>query len=299
MTADTSTTSFAKLGPGPFRFIDLIGPEDFVMAGDNPFEGIEGDQSKCEHCGSRLSWRAIVEDANGQGHVVGRTCASRAMDLTGVALRALEVKAKRGFITKWMSSEDGAEFRKWCATQPHPKGWASKSLLSDLQYWIGRDGIKNMSKIRKALKAFGKGDCTELLAEEVAAQAHRLEKAQARYFDNIKVAAKAALKSERAKTCRFAIFIEMCVETCDNAFRAYRTHKDQARMEAEVDAALAESKALQAKLREQGHVPFPTQARTAEIDAWTQAEAWAFAESKGWVRGSFVPKSSPVYYARY
>lgn len=174
---------FTKLGPGPFRVTDMVGPEDAAYGGINPFEGIEGDTGLCECCGKKISWRVVLRDANDNPHVVGRRCAQRASDLEGVSLRDAELRARRNLVTHWMHRETGAAFRSWCAKQPHPKGWKGKSLLHDLDYWCrGRTArTSGVTRLLAALKAFGENDVSALLDGAKRAQEHRLARKQERH----------------------------------------------------------------------------------------------------------------------
>jgi hypothetical protein len=119
------------------------------------------------------------------------------MDITGVRLRDAELKAKQQIVETWMRSENGKDFRDWCVSQPHPKGWNGKSLLNDVQYWLGRGMDKGLPKLRKALKAFGKGDAAELLEAEKKAEAHRLEKAKRNGVPRLRNYFKSQIKSEQ------------------------------------------------------------------------------------------------------
>ena len=256
---------FTKLGPAPFVFTDMIGPEDCHFAGmGDPFEGVEGSTEKCECCGKKISWRCVITDANDKPHVVGRTCASTATDLVGVSLRDAELKAKRAIVRTWMSEEGGKEFREWCSKQEHPKGWKNKSLFSDLQYWCGRGNEKGLPKLRKALKAFGKGDAAELLEAEKKAEAHRLAKKKQRAAGWIRSDLKYRLQEEK-QSDPWEIADEFGSDWPEETKAKYEAH-----------------------LREKHGERRDWEAEEAKIDALTDDEAWADAEKRGRiVRGSY------------
>lgn len=252
---------FEKLGPSPFTVVDMVGPDDSFI-GDSPFKGVEGDTDRCECCGKKLSWRVILNDNSGKPHVVGRSCAETATDLKGVSLRDAELKAKKKMITHWMASKEGAEFRTWATTIPHPKGWRGKTLLDDLNYWTRKGTEKGLSKLRKALKAYGQNDAGELLDAERKAQDHRAAK--------------------RRKNAAYLIRNRMMMDL------RHARDLDPWTQDIEVAKTLGDSdetiEKLKADLLKRYGEPKDWDAKEKEIRELNDEALWNEAEKRGWVR---------------
>jgi|GEM_PF-3033929 len=260
---------FSKLGPAPFTVADMIGPDDAIYGGSDPFEGVEGAHDRCECCGKKLSWRVLLVDGAGKPHVVGRSCAAQAEDLKGVSLRDAELKAKRRVLDTWMTSEHGAAFREWASKVPHPKGWSGRSLLDDLRYWTRRKGADALPKIRKALKAFGAGDAAELLEEERKAEAHREAKKRRKAAYDIRYRLRSKLEEEKRT----------------DPWEVHEWFKARHLNDLDADPAfLAKYNAQEeAKLRKLYGEPKDWDARFAALEAMTDDELWTAAEKAGWV----------------
>jgi len=142
----------AKLGTASFKALALLTPSDDGWGA----KGIKlpaTDGNVCDCCGKAITYRVIVEDANGTTFWLGRACASTFANLDKAIIVELEKRAIRDALTS------DSPFARWAVSQPHPKGWAGQTLLDDTRYWYnrGKDAI-----VRRALDAFASGDTTKI-----------------------------------------------------------------------------------------------------------------------------------------
>ena len=126
--------------------------EMFDRAEARGYERHENGGHRCERCGSRITWTVLVQDANGDVFVLGRTCAKEVCD-GNVKLGQSRAKSKlRDFFSSLTIEHEG--FREWAKSQPHPKGWENRTRLGDLVYWNKRGGDVQMETMREAWKEY-------------------------------------------------------------------------------------------------------------------------------------------------
>jgi len=104
-----------------------------------------GESDRCECCGSRISWRCLCEDEDGDLHWFGMTCASKVIDAGSIE----EAKAKREkrLCRSYRNATfevDG--FQEWCRTQPHPKGWDNRTLLGYIVFYSKNGTDKSVAR---------------------------------------------------------------------------------------------------------------------------------------------------------
>ena len=145
--------SLARLGAGPWSVVDVLEPDCATIGPQPHLAGLDLDRCAC--CGASLQWRVILQGPTGYA-CVGRTCADKASRATpesinlegiGLKLKAAERRERDRMLA------DGA-FAAWAQSQPHPKGWAGRSLLDDVRYHATGKTI-NLAPLRKAFKLFG------------------------------------------------------------------------------------------------------------------------------------------------
>ena len=141
-----------RLGAGPWKLVDVVGPEDSHI-GESPFVNVaaDADHDKCACCGAKLTWRAVIENDKGVGHIVGMTCASRAGGDV-LDLKDKHEKAEDNMIAARLCDP---EFKAWAEKKPHPKGWAG-GLYRDLKYLAGGsyDGRAKKRKLKPLNEAW-------------------------------------------------------------------------------------------------------------------------------------------------
>lgn len=115
------------------QVLDVIEPDGALTIGTPKLT--LGDWQRCCHCNQLIDWRVLCQDENGNVFVLGRTCAAAEGSVHKLTLKSKEEKAQTRALR---SVIDTVEFQAWASTLPHPKGWARKTLLDDVNYWAAR-----------------------------------------------------------------------------------------------------------------------------------------------------------------
>ncbi len=153
-----------KLGNGPFTVVEVMEP-DYAVTGDAAWPESFTPADRCDCCGSKISWRAIVTAPERDAwFTMGLTCASKAgQGIDSRAVTDLKHKAVRRERDRYLADES---FVAWLKTQKHPKGWKGTTRYDDVRYWVMRK-LPKMTIVRKAWREWKGGAAVDLLPEGV------------------------------------------------------------------------------------------------------------------------------------
>lgn len=160
-----------------------------------------GEQGKCAHCGKKLVYNVICQNERGDVFVLGRDCAKADDSVHKLSLKSVEEKAADAQLRSLVKSP---EFEAWAKAKPHPKGWANKTLLDDVQFWVTRKPAYVKETINAFKASRGQASDTEMSTKDkeriAVIQSHidALEKSITDY-DAAKVEYKAKMQRFRVK----------------------------------------------------------------------------------------------------
>lgn len=259
--------AIAKLGPGPFEVIAVVFPDpDCLQDADLPEEVltrlVNQTEFRCECCGStRVLWPTVLANQTGQHFIVGRTCAQRAA--TGIDPRALSNAIHAAERVQRDHYLRQAEFVAWLESQPHPKGWTSKSRLDDVRYWVSRSAPK-MAVIRKAWREFAAAKKSGKLAPSGAQLSPELEALLVFLRDNQAALAKLPhpLRGKRGFAKKSMVhYVEYMADTKAREARALTRALVTAKHAMGQGPSWAEIEAAEKRERETTQIEFETKRR--------------------------------------
>lgn len=151
-----------RIGTGPFSILEVYEP-DYASFGPVQVHGLPepidvgyGDETsfRCACCGSKLSWRCLIQNTEGLAYIVGMKCAVNAQSgIDERKINVLKAKAQRRQVDAALTDD---AFVTWLRAQPHPKGWGGRSRYEDVSYWC-RKRTPKMSVLNAAKKDFAAG----------------------------------------------------------------------------------------------------------------------------------------------
>ena len=171
MTAPATLTSNhpferAELGVAPFRCVRVeyrIGPIRYEEGGCTVEIGAPGQpMGTCAYCSQGIAECCVIRDANGKEFIVGNQCVAKAARDYGqssqlerdrkTALREARHERERtvALETRWRLEHD-ADLRAMLAANPHPYGFAGKTMLEWAVWMMDASGMSGRTKVRRAI----------------------------------------------------------------------------------------------------------------------------------------------------